>query len=122
MTGYKIRRADPVHRTLIGNLYHAVVKALFGLKVRDVDCDFRLLRRKVLEAVPLTCRSGAICVELMCQIEKAGFRVVEVPVNHYPRLSGRSQFFRFGPVARTALDIFRLWVRLMLLKRSPARS
>jgi len=121
VTGYKIRRADSAHRTLIGKLYHSLVKTLFGLKVRDVDCDFRLIRRRVLEAVPLTCRSGAICVELMCQIERAGFRVTEVPVNHYPRSSGRSQFFRLAPVARTVLDILRLWVRLILLKRSPAR-
>jgi len=121
-TGYKIRRADPIHRTLIGKLYHSVVKVLFGLKVRDVDCDFRLMRRKVLDAVSLTCRSGAICVELMCQIEIAGFRVAEVPVNHYPRLSGRSQFFRLGPVVRTVADIFRVWVNLILLKRSPVRS
>ncbi|MFB3923219.1 MAG: glycosyltransferase family 2 protein [Terriglobia bacterium] len=121
VTGYKICRADPIHRTLIGKLYHAVVKVFFGLNVRDVDCDFRLMRRKVLERVPLTCRSGAICVELMCQIERAGFRVAEVPVHHYPRMNGRSQFFRFGPVARTGLDILRLWVRLILLRRSPAR-
>lgn len=121
VTGYKIRRADPIHRTLIGKLYHFVVKLLFGLKVRDVDCDFRLIRRKVLEEVPLTCRSGAICVELMCRIEQAGFRVAEVPVHHYPRISGRSQFFRLGPIARTAADILRLWVNLILLKRSPAR-
>ena len=122
VTGYKIRRADPIHRTLIGKLYHFVVKLLFGLKIRDVECDFRLIRRKVLKAIPLTCRSGAICVELMCQIEKAGFRVAEVPVHHYPRLSGRSQFFRLGPIVRTVADILRLWVNLILLKRSPARS
>lgn len=118
--GYKIRRADSLLRTITGKLYHGLVKTLFGLKARDVDCDFRLLRRKVLEAVPLTCRSGAICVELVHQVEKCGFRVVEVPVNHYPRLSGRSQFFRMGPVARTVLDVFRLWVRLVLFKRRPS--
>jgi glycosyltransferase involved in cell wall biosynthesis len=121
VTGYKIRRADPVHRTLIGKVYLFAVKRLFGLKVRDVDCDFRLLRRKVLDALRLTCHSGAICVELMCQIEKAGFRVTEVPVHHYPRRSGHSQFFRVGPLVRTALEIVRLWVRLILLKRSPVR-
>jgi glycosyltransferase involved in cell wall biosynthesis len=115
--GYKIQRADSFARRLMGRAYQSLVKNLFRLRVRDVDCDFRLLRRKVIEAVPLTCRSGAICVELMAQVERAGFRVAEVPVHHYPRLAGRSQFFRWGPVARTLRDVLRLWVHLVVLKR-----
>jgi glycosyltransferase involved in cell wall biosynthesis len=117
VTGFKINRADSVHRAMVGKLYHRLVKAFFRLRVKDVDCDFRLIRRKVMEAISLTSRTGAICVDLMCQIERNGYRVVEVPVNHYPRLHGRSQFFRAGPVARTVVDIFRLWVQLILLKR-----
>jgi glycosyltransferase involved in cell wall biosynthesis len=119
VNGYKIRRADSFGRTLVGKAYQALVKALFRLRIKDVDCDFRLLRRKVIESVPLTCRSGAICVELMAQVERAGFLVAEVPVHHYPRLSGRSQFFRLGPVARTLRDVLQLWIRLVVLKRGP---
>ena len=122
VTGFKIHRADSVHRSFIGKLYHGMVKTLFRLKVRDVDCDFRVVRRKVMEGIHLTSRSGAICVDLMCQIERRGYRVVEVPVNHYPRLHGRSQFFRVGPVARTVFDIFRLWFQLVLFKRGRARG
>lgn len=118
--GFKIRRADLVHRSFVGKLYHRIVKIFFGLKVRDVDCDFRLVRRKVVEALHLTSRSGAICVDLMCQIERRGYRVVEVPVNHHPRLHGCSQFFRVGPVARTVFDVFRLWIELVLLKHDHA--
>ena len=119
VNGYKIRRADSIGRALIGSAYRILVKTLFRLRIRDVDCDFRLLRRKVIESVPLTCRSGAVCVELMAQVERGGFQVAEVPVHHYPRLSGRSQFFRLGQVARMLVDIFRLWTRLVLLKRGP---
>ena len=119
VNGYKIQRADPAHRRLIGSLYRRLVKFLFHLNLRDVDCDFRLLRRGVLDAVHLTLQSGAVCVELMTQVERAGFRVEEVPVHHYPRLNGRSQFFRPGPVARMLFDVARLWVRLILLKRGP---
>jgi len=121
VNGYKLERADPFHRTLIGKVYQHLVKALLNLKTRDVDCDFRLIRRPVLDAVALTFRSGAICAELMTQIERAGLRVVEVPVHHYPRRSGQSQFFRLAPVARTIFDIFRLWVRLVILRRGPDR-
>jgi hypothetical protein len=103
----------------MGKAYQTLVTALFQLRVKDVDCDFRLLRRSVIDSVPLTCRSGAVCVELMAQVERAGFHVAEVPVHHYARLTGRSQFFRLGPVARTLFDVLQLWVRLVLLKRGP---
>src|SRR5690348_9859381 len=119
VTGYKLNRADSAHRAVVGRLYHTLVKFFFHLKVRDVDCDFRLIRRNVMDAVELTSPTGAVCVDLMCQIERGGYRVVEVPVNHYPRFHGRSQFFRVGPIARTMTDIVRLWVHLILLKRSP---
>lgn len=119
VNGYKIERADSFPRRYLGRFYHGLVRILFGLKVRDVDCDFRLLRRRVVEAIPLTFSSGAICAELMTQVEGAGFRVEEVPVHHYPRLSGKSQFFRLGPVLRMARDVLALWVRLVVFKRGP---
>ncbi len=122
VNGYKIRRADPLPRRLIGRFYHGLVRMLFGIKVRDVDCDFRLLRRRVVDAVRLTFSSGAICAELMTQVERAGFRVEEVPVHHYARLRGRSQFFRLGPVVHMVWDVLRLWVRIVLLGRGPRPS
>jgi glycosyltransferase involved in cell wall biosynthesis len=119
VTGFKINRADAPHRAVVGKLYHSLVKFFFRLNVRDVDCDFRLIRHNVMDAIALTSRTGAICVDLMCQIERGGYRVMEVPVNHYPRFHGRSQFFHLGPIARTMADLVRLWVQLILLKRFP---
>ncbi len=112
--GYKTERADTFARRAIGRLYNACIRIFFNLKFRDVDCDFRLLRRKVIDSLSLTARSGAICVDLMRQVQKGGFRIVETPVRHYPRLHGKSHFFRFGPVARTGFELVRLWFRLML--------
>ena len=63
--GYKITRSDPIHRKLIGRIYHYVVKTAFGLKLRDVDCDFRLIRRSVFDTVRLESDSGVICAEMM---------------------------------------------------------
>ncbi len=112
VNGYKIRRADRFPRRLLGRAYRGLVRLLFGLKLRDVDCDFRLLRRSILNAMPLQFSSGAICAELMVQIERAGFRIEEVPVHHYPRLAGQSQFFRIRPVLEMVRDVFSLWYRL----------
>src|SRR6476619_6351015 len=51
VTGYKISRSDPLHRIVIGKIYHHFVKLLFRLRVRDVDCDFRLMRREIFDRV-----------------------------------------------------------------------
>lgn len=115
--GWKIERHDPLHRKIIGRMYHHFVKVWFGLHLRDVDCDFRLFRRHVLESFPLVSRSGCITVEMMARIEQGHFRVVEVPVHHFHRAYGSSQFFNFSRVARTLLDLTRLWVRLKILPR-----
>jgi glycosyltransferase involved in cell wall biosynthesis len=115
--GWKIERHDPLHRKLIGRAYHHFVKWWFGLHLRDVDCDFRLFRRHVLESFPLASVSGCITVEMMTRIEQGGFKVVEVPVHHFHRAYGESQFFNFRRIARTLTELSRLWVRLKLLPR-----
>lgn len=117
VNGYKITRSDPLHRVIIGRIYHHAVKWLFGLSVRDVDCDFRLLRRSIFDRVQLEHNSGVICVEMMKKIEDAGFRIAEVPVHHYHRAFGKSQFFNFGRLFRTALGLSKLWIDLVVIGR-----
>jgi glycosyltransferase involved in cell wall biosynthesis len=119
VNGYKISRNDPLHRIVVGRLYHWFVKTAFGLRLRDVDCDFRLMRRGIFERVHLTRSSGVICVELMKKVQDQGYRVAEVPVRHYHRSYGKSQFFNFPRVARTLVDLARLWVELVWRKARP---
>jgi len=117
VNGYKISRSDPFHRIVIGRLYHHIVSLLFGLTVRDVDCDFRLMRRSIFEKIDLEKTSGVICLEMMKKIEDAGFRIVEVPVHHYHRAFGKSQFFNFRRIAKTGVDVLRLWYELVIRRR-----
>jgi glycosyltransferase involved in cell wall biosynthesis len=114
VNGYKISRSDPWHRIFIGRLYHYIVKTLFGLRVRDVDCDFRMMRRTIFTRVRLEKNSGVICLEMMKKIQDAGFAIVEVPVHHYHRAYGRSQFFNFPRIYRTGIDVGRLWFALVV--------
>jgi glycosyltransferase involved in cell wall biosynthesis len=116
VNGYKIGRSDPLHRIVIGRVYHWFVRTVFGLRLRDVDCDFRLMRRAVFEKVALTRSSGVICVELMKKVQDHGYRIAQVPVRHFHRTYGKSQFFNFPRVARTLLDLMRLWVELVVHK------
>ena len=116
VNGWKISRSDPLHRIIIGRVYHHLVKLLFGLKVRDVDCDFRLMRRRIFDVVRLEKNSGVICLEMMKKFQDAGFRVAEHPVHHYHRAYGKSQFFNFPRIYRTAIDVMKLWWRLVIRK------
>jgi glycosyltransferase involved in cell wall biosynthesis len=115
--GYKIGRGDPWYRKIIGRVYHHVVKLAFRLHVRDTDCDFRLFRRALFERTPLQSETGVICVEMMRRFEQSGAHFVEVPVHHYNRPHGRSQFFRLPHIARAALQLARLWRDLILRRK-----
>ncbi|MGH7909043.1 MAG: glycosyltransferase family 2 protein [Thermodesulfobacteriota bacterium] len=116
VNGYKISRGDPLYRKIIGRIYHWLAKTSFGLKVRDVDCDFRLMRRSVFDKVHLKSDSGVICVEMIKKFQDAGFKFAEVPVHHYFRAYGNSQFFTFRRVFNVGVSLIELWWELVLKK------
>ena len=122
VNGYKISRSDPMHRIIIGRVYHHLVKTLFRLTVRDVDCDFRMMRRSIFDTVHLEKNSGVICLEMMKKITDGGFRIAEVPVHHYHRAYGKSQFFNFGRLYRTAIDVMKLWWALAIKREHMKRT
>jgi glycosyltransferase involved in cell wall biosynthesis len=115
--GYKLRRADGMTRRIVGRVYHRFVALFFGLKIRDTDCDFRLIRSSALSRITLEHSSGVICVELVKKLQDSGARFVEVPIHHYPRLHGQSQFFRVSAVAGSLRDLAVMWLRLVVLRR-----
>jgi glycosyltransferase involved in cell wall biosynthesis len=115
--GYKLRRADGLARAVIGRVYHRFVKLCFGLKIRDTDCDFRLIRKATLDRVTLVHTTGVICVELVRKLQDTGARFAEVGVHHYRRLHGTSEFFRVGAIVRTLWDLAGLWVLMVVLRR-----
>ena len=116
VNGYKLERHDPAHRIWIGNVYNFCARLLFRIRIRDIDCDYRLIRRALLDRIQLTSTSGTICVELVRKLELSGCEVKEVGVHHYPRLHGRSQFFRVRSLAVTFGQLLGLWVRLVVLR------
>lgn len=109
VSGYKIARSDPFYRIAIGKLYHWAARITFGLRIRDVDCDFRLMRRAMFHSIRLESNSGVICVEMMKKIQDAGYVIIEAPVHHYHRVYSGSQFFRFNRIMRALVGFVRLW-------------
>jgi glycosyltransferase involved in cell wall biosynthesis len=116
VNGYKIERSDPFHRIIIGRMYHNIVRILFGFRLRDVDCDYRLIRRSIFDRLSLSSTSGTICLEMVKKMQDLGYRFTEVPVHHYHRAHGKSQFFNFSRIFRTGLQLIWLWWKLVVKK------
>jgi glycosyltransferase involved in cell wall biosynthesis len=122
VNGYKISRSDPLHRVIIGRIYQHLMRLVFRLKIKDVDCDFRLFRRSMLLQTPLTFESGVICVEMIKKFEQRGCRIVEVPVHHYPRSHGSSQFFTVRHLRMIFGQLFIAWCTLVAAPALSRRS
>jgi len=116
VNGYKIERNDPLYRKIIGRMYYYVTRLLFSFKIKDVDCDFRLMRRSLFEKLELRYNSGIVCVEMISKLTMRGSRFAEVPVNHYYRVSGKSQFFNFKRIFNTGIHLLKLWYRIKIRK------
>lgn len=114
--GYKVKRHDPLTRVLIGEIYNFGVKFLFSIRIRDVDCDFRLIRSSVFRKVKLEHKSGVITVEMVKKIQDAGFKFSEVPVSHFYRSYGKSQFFNFARIYSVLVELIDLWKELVFSK------
>jgi glycosyltransferase involved in cell wall biosynthesis len=108
--GYRIKRRDPWHRLFVAGVYHTVLRTMFDLHVRDIDCAFKLFDRKVVDALvgDLESRSAFISPELVIRAEIAGFRVTEVGVNHYPRTAGKSGGASLKVISRTIQEMRKL--------------
>ncbi len=120
VNGFKISRNDPIERKIIGKIYHYFVKYTFGFKLKDVDCDFRLIRRSIFDEIKLVSDSGTICLEMVKKFQDAGYVFAEVPVHHYHRQYGISQFFNWRRLIRTARQLTVLWWKMVIKKEHRA--
>ena len=117
VNGIKMKRQDPAIRVHVGNMHQFLMRWMFWLPIRDVDCDFRLIRRRILDAIELRSTSGSICVELVKHAQRAGAEFREVSVHHYARKFGESQFFRPSKIVGTYLHLAAVWLELMVIDK-----
>lgn len=106
--GYRIDRADPMMRKLNAWAWGTLVRFLFGLKVRDIDCAFKLLPRKLMQQIKLESRGALISTELLARAAKAGYRIEEIGVHHYPRTAGTQTGAKLGVILRAFKELFKL--------------
>jgi len=112
VVGFRIRRADPVIRTLYARLYKLANRTLFGLRVRDVDCACKLFRREALAGVRVESGGAFFSAELLIKARAAGRKVAEVGVEHYPRTAGSPTGAKPSVVWRAVKDFWGLRLRL----------
>lgn len=109
--GYRVDRQDPALRKLTSGVFNALSSAAFGMRVKDLNCSFKLFRGDVLRALPLESSDFFIDTELVARLHRGGFRYVQRGVRHLPRTAGRSSV-RPSDVPKTLLAIARMWAKL----------
>lgn len=111
VNGYKLKREDNITRKIIGSTYNLVLHKIYRLPVSDVDCDFRLIRKSLMDQINLNSTSGLICLELILKLKKAGARFKEVGVHHYKRQYGKSVFFNPKNLLKTLIDNTKFYIQ-----------
>ena len=111
VAGYRINRQDSLMRKLFGFGWTLLARLLLGIKVRDVDCAFKLVKKKVIDTIPKlqSTRGGMISPELLGRAKKAGFKIVEVGVHHYPRKEGKQTGANLKVIFKSFMDLGKLW-------------
>ena len=121
--GWRRHRADPSYRLVIAGVFNLLVRMLYGVRVRDIDCGLKLMRREVLDAAaPLLARSALLNTELYFKCGRSGLRIQQVAVNHYPRVAGVRSGARLIPILRAVRDLLWLRLRLAWTWHAPSRA
>lgn len=112
--GYYKKRRVSKFKIITSKMWELSVMVLFGLKVHDIDCGFKLMRKDVIKKIPrLESERGAfISSEFLIKARKAGFKIVEVAVTHYPRTQGKGTGRDLKVIIKSFVDLFRLWRKL----------
>ena len=109
VAGYRINRQDKAYRRLNGFLWTKLTKLLFGLPTRDIDCAFKLFRKKALDGLEPKSDHLMIHAEILARIKKNGFKIEEIGVTHYPRGAGKATATGFTRILKSFRELLSLY-------------
>ena len=114
VAGFYLKRAVSWQRKLNTWVWQLIVRMLFGLQVKDIDCGFKLVRKKVIDVIPkLESERGAfISSEFLIKAQRSKFKIVEVGVHHYSRTEGKGTGSALNVIIKSFVDLFKLWQKL----------
>lgn len=112
--GYYKKRQVSFSKIITSRMWELLVYVMFGLHVRDIDCGFKLVSKKVIDTIPnLQSERGAfISSEFLIKAKKSGFKIVEIPVTHRPRTAGQGTGRNLNVIISSFVDLFKLWQKL----------
>jgi len=108
VTGFRVKRADPLFRRINARLYRLLLRIFFNLKITDIDCAFKLFKREVIENLDFESTSALISAEILILAQKKGYTIKEVGVSHYPRVKGKQTGANPRVLLRTFVELFKL--------------
>jgi glycosyltransferase involved in cell wall biosynthesis len=118
VAGHRVHRSDPWFRRINARMWNYLVRTLYYVPVRDVDCAFKLFRREVFEGVTLDSGGAMVSTELMVTLSRSGYRILERGVTHLPRTAGKPQGANLHVIARAFRELARLHGKLSGMEQS----
>jgi glycosyltransferase involved in cell wall biosynthesis len=110
--GYRLNRNDPVIRKINGWLWTKLVCLLFGMRIRDIDCAFKMFRREVFDHIKMSSSGALISAEILARATRSGCRITEAGVHHYPRTAGKQTGAKLKVILRAFKELFSLYNRI----------
>jgi glycosyltransferase involved in cell wall biosynthesis len=120
VAGYRLERSDPLYRRLNAYGWRCLVRLVLGVRVRDIDCAFKLFRRSVFQRVQIRSVGAMVNTEILAQTERFGLRICELPVQHFPRREGRSTGANLRVIAKAFRELFSLYLKLRRISHAQA--
>ena len=112
VAGFRMERRDPLHRRIFAESFNVVVRVLFGVHLRDIDCAFKLFRGDLLRSIPLSAPGALINTEIQAKARRQGARLEQVGVHHYPRVAGQATGGNPRVILRAMRETLVLWWRM----------
>lgn len=112
VAGFRMQRNDPFHRKLFAETFNVVVRVLFGVHLRDIDCAFKIFNGKKLRAIPLTAPGALINTEMQAKLRRGGATLEQIGVHHYPRVAGQATGGSPRVIIRAMRETVLLWWRM----------
>ena len=109
---YRLNRKDSVIRKINGWCWTKLVCLMFGLKIRDIDCAFKLYKREIFNTIEMTSTGALIDAEILARASRRGYRITQKGVHHYPRTSGRQTGASIRVILRAFKELFKLQSRI----------
>ncbi len=113
VTGYRIKRMDPIPRRINASLWTWLVNIVFRVRIRDINCAFKLFQRRIFNDIQLESNGAFINAELFARARRAGYKIKEVGVNHYPRLKGKQTGANIRVIIRAFKELLQLFQSLI---------